>query len=111
MNCDVIGFIALDEILGLFFGGVVGVALERHIGNDFLRDGAANSTCFRIPFDVITAFERLGHLSVATESKMHRDTQWSRGKRYLRCLQHHEECRALTLAFDQVQALRTVRRY
>lgn len=62
MNCDVIGFIALDEILGLFFGGVVGVALERHIGNDFLHDSAANSTCFRIPFDVITAFERLGHL-------------------------------------------------
>jgi hypothetical protein len=62
VNSDVIGFIALDEILGLFFGGVVGVAFERHIGNDFLHDSAANSTCFRIPFDVITAFERLGHL-------------------------------------------------
>lgn len=111
MNCDVIGFIALDEILGFFFGGVVGVALERHIGNDFLRDSAANSTCFRIPFDVITAFERLGHLSAATGSKMHRAKQWSRGKRYLRCLQHHEEYRVLALAFGQPQALRTVRPY
>lgn len=62
MNCDVIGFVALDEILGLFFGGVVRVALERHIGNDFLHDSPANATCFRIPFNVITAFERLGHL-------------------------------------------------
>lgn len=62
MNSDVVGFIALDEILGFFSGGVVGVALESHIGNDFLHDSAANSTCFRIPFDVITAFERLGHL-------------------------------------------------
>jgi hypothetical protein len=62
VNSDVVGFIALDEILGFFSGGVVGVALESHIGNDFLHDSAANSTCFRIPFDVITAFERLGHL-------------------------------------------------
>ncbi len=57
MNCDVIGFIALDEILGFFFGGVVRIALVRHIGNNFLHDSAANSTCFRIPFDVITTFE------------------------------------------------------
>jgi hypothetical protein len=40
----------------------VGVALEFHIGNDFLHDSAANSTCFRIPFDVVAALERLGHL-------------------------------------------------
>ncbi len=111
MNCYVIGFVAFDEILGFFFGGVVRVALEHHIGNDFLHNSAANSTCFRIPFDVITAFERLWHLSVATESKMHRAKQWSRGKRYLRCLLHHEEYRVLALAFDQAQALRTVRPY
>ena len=77
MNSDVVGFIALDEILGFFSGGVVGVALESHIGNDFLHDSAANSTCFRIPFDVITAFERLGHLLVATELKLHPAKQWS----------------------------------
>jgi hypothetical protein len=99
VNCDVIGFIALDEILGLFFGGVVSVALERDIGNDFLHNSAANSTCFRIPFDVITTLERLDHLSVATESKMHRAKQLL--KRYLRCLQHREEYPVLALAFDQ----------
>ena len=62
MNCDVIGFIALDEILGLLFGGVVGVALEFHVGNHFLYDSAADPACFRIPGYVIAAFERLGHL-------------------------------------------------
>jgi hypothetical protein len=58
----VIGFGALNEILGFFFGGVVGVALKSNIGNYFLHDNAANPTHFRIPFDVIATFERLGHL-------------------------------------------------
>jgi len=69
VNCDVIGFVALDEILRLFFGSVVGVAFEFHFGNDFLHDGAANSTCFRVPLDVIATLERLGHHSVATEPR------------------------------------------
>ena len=80
MKCDVIGFIAL-EILRFFFGGVVGVAFEFDFGNDFLHDSAANSTCFRVPFDVIATFERLGHLSVATERKLHPAKQWSGEKR------------------------------
>lgn len=57
-----IGFIAFDEILGLLFGGVVGVALEFHVGNHFLYDSAADPAYFRIPGYVIAAFERLGHL-------------------------------------------------
>ncbi len=69
MNCDVIGLITLDEILGFFFGRVVRVAFEFHFGNNFLQYSAANSTCFRVPLDVIATFERLGHLSVATERK------------------------------------------
>jgi hypothetical protein len=71
VNGDVIGFIALDEILGFLFSGVVRVAFEFHIGNHFLHYNAANSTCFRVPFDVIATFERLGHFSVATERKIH----------------------------------------
>lgn len=62
MNCDVVGFIAPDEILRLFFSGMVGVTFKSHIGNDFLHDNAANSTCFRVPFDVITMLERIAHL-------------------------------------------------
>ena len=106
-----IGFIALDEILRFFFGGVVSVAFEFHFGNDFLHDSAANSTCFRVPFDVITTFERLGHLSVATERKMHPATQWSGEKRYQRCPQRHEEYRVLALASGQPRALPNARLY
>lgn len=62
MNRHVIGLIALDEILGFFFGGVVGITFEFHIGNEFLHDSAANPACFRIPFDVVATFKRLGHL-------------------------------------------------
>lgn len=64
MNCDVIGFIALDQVLRFFFGGVASVAFEFHFGNDFLHDSAAHSTCFRVPLDVVATLERLGHLSV-----------------------------------------------
>jgi hypothetical protein len=38
-----VSLIALDEILGFFFGRVMGVALERYVGNDFLHDSTANS--------------------------------------------------------------------
>jgi hypothetical protein len=41
-----VSLIALDEILGFFFGRVMGVALQRYVGNDFLHDSTANSTCF-----------------------------------------------------------------
>lgn len=65
MNRNVVGLIALDEILGFFFGGVVGKTVEFHIRHDFLHNRPANLTCFRIPFDVIIAFEHhltfLGH--------------------------------------------------
>ena len=97
MNCDVIGFVALDEILRFFFGGVMRVTFGFHIGNDFLHDHAANSTCFRVPFDVITTFERLRHRSVASERKMHPVKQWSGEERCQRCLQDREEYRVLAL--------------
>ena len=61
MNCDVVGFIALDEILGLVFSGVVRVALHFDVGDRFLHDSAADAPCFRIPSYVIAAFESLGH--------------------------------------------------
>jgi hypothetical protein len=48
---------------GSSFGGVVGIAFEFHLGNDFLHDNAADSARFGVPFDVIATFERPGHLS------------------------------------------------
>lgn len=84
MNRNVIGLIALDEILWFFFGGVVRVAFEFDIGNHFLHDSAANSACFRVPLDVIATFEDRRHLSVATEGKMLPARRLSGGKRYQR---------------------------
>ena len=111
MKCDVIGFIAVDEILRFFFGGVVGVAFEFHFGNDFLHDRAANSTCFRVPFDVIASFEGLGHLSLATERELHPAKQWSGEKRCQRYLRHREEYRVLALLSGRPQALPSARPY
>ena len=106
-----VGFVALDEILGFFFGGMVGIAFEVYIGNDFLHDSTANATCFRIPFDVIAALERPGHLRIAIEPEMHPARQWSGGKRYPGRLQHHEEFRVLALAFDRPRARRIALMY
>jgi len=33
------------------------LALEIHVGRDFLRDNSANSTRLRIPFHMVAAFE------------------------------------------------------
>lgn len=59
VNCKVVRLVAFDEVLGLFFGGMVGVTLEFLIGNDFLHKSAANSTCFRVPGYTIATFEHL----------------------------------------------------
>jgi hypothetical protein len=48
MNCNVIGLVALGEILRLFFSGVVCVAFEFDIGNDFLH--VSDSTSLVIYF-------------------------------------------------------------
>ena len=111
MNRDVIGLVALDEILGFFFSCVARVAFEFDIGKDFLHDSAANSTCFRVPFDVIATFEDRGHLSVVTEPKRHSAKRWSKEKRCQPCPQHHAEYHLLALAFDQSRVLPTDRQY
>lgn len=63
VNCNVIGFVTLDEVLGFVLRRVVDIAFELNIGNNFPHDDATNSTCLRIPFNVITAFESLRHLA------------------------------------------------
>ena len=30
---------------------------ESHVGNNFLRDDAPDSACFRVPFNMVAAFE------------------------------------------------------
>jgi len=61
VNRDVVGLVAPNEILRFVLRGVVDIAFESHIGDDLLHDNAANPTCFRIPCNVVAAFELLGH--------------------------------------------------
>lgn len=43
VNGNMLGLVALDQILRLAFCGVMNVTFESHIRNDFLHDDAANS--------------------------------------------------------------------
>lgn len=43
VNGNMLGLVALDQILRLAFCGVMNVSFESHIRNDFLHDDAANS--------------------------------------------------------------------
>jgi hypothetical protein len=106
-----IGLVALDEILRFFLRGVMYVALKPNVGDNFFDDDAANSSRFRVPFDVIATFERLGHRLVTSERKMRPAKQWSGEERCQRCLRHREEYRVLALASGQPQALPTARLY
>jgi hypothetical protein len=61
VNRNVIRLIALDQVLRLVLGGVVDVASKLHIRKDSSDHRSPHSTCLGVPFDVITAFEGLGH--------------------------------------------------
>ena len=53
--------IALYEVLRFGFARVVCVPLELHIRNNFSDDNAPDQTCFRVPLDMIAAFELRCH--------------------------------------------------
>jgi hypothetical protein len=61
VNCDVVGLLALYKVLRFAFRGVMHVAFEKNVGNNFLDDYAANSPCFGVPFNMVTALQRLSH--------------------------------------------------
>src|SRR5205823_5193742 len=61
VDCYVIGLVALDDVLRLFFGSMPFVTFEDHLRSDFLLDGSANAACFRVPFDMISPFEISRH--------------------------------------------------
>ncbi len=88
VNCDMAGFIALDEILRLLLPAlvlnvslvpvllisspsfvadpaevrcVVCLAFEPHVRDNPLQNYAADAACLRVPFHAVTAFERLSH--------------------------------------------------
>lgn len=61
VNCDVIGFVTLDDVLRLIPRSMVQITFEANDRDHFLNDHAANSSRFRVPFNQVTALERLGH--------------------------------------------------
>jgi hypothetical protein len=61
VNCNVIGFVTLDNVLRFVFRSMVQIAFEAHGRDNFLQDHSANSSCFGLPFNMVAALERLRH--------------------------------------------------
>ena len=61
VNCNVIGFVTLDDVLRLVLRSMVQIAFEANVGDNLLNDHATNSSAFRVPFNLVTALERLRH--------------------------------------------------
>lgn len=61
MKRDVVGLVAFDEVLRFALCRVVDVALEFHIRNSFLDDDPAHATRFRVPGNMVSAFEDSCH--------------------------------------------------
>ena len=57
MNCQVFSLVALDDVLWLLIGSMVGIALKHRFGRDLFNDGAPDDTRFRIPSNVIADLE------------------------------------------------------
>ena len=61
LHGQVLGLVALDQILWFFVRGVDSVSLERDRRGDFFLNRAPDSACFRVPLDMIPNFEVVFH--------------------------------------------------
>lgn len=61
MDRNMIGFVALDQVLRRFPGRMVHVTFEPGVGSDLFDDNAANPASFRVPPHVITYAEGFRH--------------------------------------------------
>ena len=61
MDRDMVGFIALDQILGRFSRSVMHVSLEPGVGGDLLGDDSANAASLGIPSHVVADVEHFRH--------------------------------------------------
>lgn len=66
MNGNVVGFVALDDVLRVFFGSVAHIPTPQNLFSDFLSDYAAHPASFGIPSDTVANFELLvqDHLQI-----------------------------------------------
>jgi hypothetical protein len=72
VNCDVVGPLTLYDVLRFALRRVVHIAFETNIGGNFANDHTANSSGFGIPFNMVTALERLSHRAgtILSESRV-----------------------------------------
>src|ERR1039457_6590701 len=61
VHSQVVGLIALDQILRLLLRSVNRVTLERNFGGMLFLDRPSNPTCFRVPLNVVSHFEVVFH--------------------------------------------------
>jgi hypothetical protein len=57
VNCNVIGFVTLDDVLRLVLRSMVQIAYEAKVGTNLLNDHATSSSSFRLSFNLVTALE------------------------------------------------------
>src|SRR6516164_8938147 len=61
VNRDMVGFVALDQILGRFSRSVVDVSLDLCVSSKLLDDDSADPASLGIPPDVVTNLECFRH--------------------------------------------------
>jgi len=57
MHSDMVGLVALDQILRLLLRGANGVGFKLHGGSDLLLNCSADAPRFRVPTYMISNFE------------------------------------------------------
>src|SRR5438093_5548363 len=61
MDGQVVGLVALDDVLRFFFRSMPFVTLEDDLRGYFFLNRSSNTACFRVPFDMIPTFESGRH--------------------------------------------------
>jgi hypothetical protein len=68
VDCHMVGRVTLNDVLRFISRRMVHVAFEEHLGDNLFDDDPANPPGFRVPFNVIAALKRFGHLLVSIQN-------------------------------------------
>src|SRR5262249_19173084 len=80
MDGQVVGLVALDDVLRLRFRGVPPVALKDDLPGHFLLDRPPDPACFRVPLDMIARLEVGRHPMPSFYPRSHRTSNTTRLK-------------------------------
>ena len=72
MDCQVVRFVTLYEVLGLCHGCVMYVSLKRNVGDDLLQNDTTDFAGFRVPLDMVATFECLRQLGLLSNPSRQR---------------------------------------